>query len=89
MSATLDEKIFEMFPDARSLDIPGRTFPVEVVYAEEVLRGGFGRISASLGYNSESNFGLREQKKKLPPRPPGVEGEGGERPSEEEKTYTL
>lgn len=32
MSATLDQSIFEMFPGGRSLEIPGRTFPVEVMY---------------------------------------------------------
>ncbi|CAD7923926.1 unnamed protein product [Amoebophrya sp. A120] len=29
MSATLDKKIFEMFPKAARLEIPGRTFPVK------------------------------------------------------------
>ncbi|CAD7955116.1 unnamed protein product [Amoebophrya sp. A120] len=37
MSATLDQNIFDMFPDSKRLEIPGRTFPVETYYAREFL----------------------------------------------------
>eukprot|EP00392_Amoebophrya_sp_AT5.2_P014747 g14908.t1 len=37
MSATLDEKIFAMFPDGERLEIEGRTFPVEVHYGREMI----------------------------------------------------
>lgn len=85
MSATADATLFSRyFGNAPIVDVPGRTFPIEVLYVEDLVKLTGYRIDESSEYAVEDSYEVREVDV-------GVTGKSGERGTErlEYETHTV